>query len=179
MLTCENCASDSGVHKVLLEHNDTVYLRLPVAAPTYQWQLWHRPYGPQNLTYLLSGPLQKRFASPDLWTQSFLSLECPFLPTSMRAEPKFQRRLPTEPFLPCALQRQPFPTLGCGNRCFPHQLSLWFCNCFLFIRFPLLVPRPSDTPSDIFVSPAHRRCSGNVYRDGNRWRDLSGHTCGI
>ena len=35
MLTRENCVSDSGVHKVLLEH-DTVYLMLPVAASPYQ-----------------------------------------------------------------------------------------------------------------------------------------------
>ena len=62
-LTRENCVSDSGVHKVLLEH-DTVYLMLPVAASPYQWRLWHRPYGPQNLTYLLSGPLQKGSLPP-------------------------------------------------------------------------------------------------------------------
>ena len=35
MLTRENCVSDSGVHRVLLEH-DTVYLMLPVAASPYQ-----------------------------------------------------------------------------------------------------------------------------------------------
>lgn len=63
-----NAACHLHVNQVLLEHSHTLCLPSVYGfqTTTAETTICDRPYGPQGLKYLLSGPFQKKFANPCL-----------------------------------------------------------------------------------------------------------------